>query len=145
MSGARPNSVTVEVDVLDDGRTTTVDAVVADGRVLVSPPDFAAVTGWELAPEGLCHGTVCVPLRAHPEAVVDGRIDLEAVAAPLRRSVVLDAPARVVAYAPASSVVSDELGDRQAADFTLPDLDGTPFTFSAIGRKKKLLVAWASW
>jgi hypothetical protein len=33
----------------------------------------------------------------------------------------------------------------RAPDFTLPDLAGQPFTFSSLGRRKKLLVAWASW
>jgi hypothetical protein len=133
------------VDVLDDGRTTRIDAVVRDGRVLVAPDGFAAATGWDLKPEGLCHGAVCVPLRPFPGAVVDGLIDAAVVAIPLQRAVVVDADAGVVAYAPAATAVADQLADRHAADFTLPSLDGTPCTFSALGRKKKLLVTWASW
>jgi len=32
-----------------------------------------------------------------------------------------------------------------APDFTLPQLDGGTFTFSSLGRRKKLLLAWSSW
>lgn len=133
------------IDILDDGRATTVDAVVDGGRMLVGAAEFAAATGWSLSPEGLCRGAVCVPLRAHPDVVAGGRIDAAAVAAPLRRAVLVDPAARVVAYAPAADTVAAGLAGRHAADFTLPRFDGTPFTFSTIGRKKKLLLAWASW
>ena len=143
MSDARVDSRSI--DLLDDGRTTTIDAVVREGRVLVAPDGFAAATGWELKPEGLCHGAVCVPLRPFAGAVVDGLIDAAVVAAPLQRAVLVDAAAGVVAYAPAATAVADRLADRHAADFTLQSLDGTPCTFSALGRKKKLLVTWASW
>jgi hypothetical protein len=32
-----------------------------------------------------------------------------------------------------------------APDFTLRTIDGGSFTFSSVGRKKKVLAAWASW
>ena len=35
--------------------------------------------------------------------------------------------------------------DLHAPDVTLPQLDGTPFTLSEVGKKKKALVTWASW
>jgi hypothetical protein len=30
-------------------------------------------------------------------------------------------------------------------DFTLGDVDGNEFRWSSLGRKKKLMFAWASW
>ncbi len=133
------------ITILDDAHATEADATVDGDRVLVAASDFAAATGWVLKPEGLCRGEVCVPVRSRPDAVADGRVDAAAVAPLLARTALVDAPRGVVAYAAAATAVSDALADRRAADFTLPQLDGTPFTFSAIGRKKKLLVVWASW
>ena len=43
----------------------------------MSAVDFEAATGWAAKPEGMCKGDVCVPA---PGAVVDGSIDVEAVA-----------------------------------------------------------------
>jgi hypothetical protein len=134
-----------EIRILDHTRTTVSDAEVVGDLVLVAPSDFTTATGWELKTEGLCRGDVCVALRAHPDVVVDGRIDVAKVAPLLGRSVVVDADAGVVAYGAAASDVAQQLNDLHAADFTLSQLDGTPFTFSSIGRKKKLLVTWASW
>ena len=33
----------------------------------------------------------------------------------------------------------------EAPDFELPDLEGEPFRFSSLGKRKKLVVTWASW
>jgi hypothetical protein len=134
-----------EISILDGERTVQCVAVIDGDTVLVDADDFEVATGWRLKPEGLCRGDVCVPVRAHPEVVVDGRIDTAQVAALLSRSVVVDATAAVVAYGPSAVAVAEQLAERRAPDFTLPQLDGTPFTLSAIGRKKKVLVTWASW
>lgn len=121
-----------------------------DGEATVDGPniavgDLAAVTGWELKPEGLCRGKVCVPVRDRDALVLDDRVSLEALGAALNRPVVIDAPAGVAAIGADPIAVSESLRNRQAPDFTLPALDGTPFTFGSLGRKKKLIVAWASW
>jgi hypothetical protein len=121
-----------------------------DGEVTVDGPavaldDLAAATGWQLKPEGLCRGWVCVPASDLGALAVGGRISLDALASALHRPVVVDAEAGVAALGSDPVAVSDALRERVAVDFTLPQLDGTPFTFSSLGRKKKLLVAWASW
>lgn len=131
--------------ILEDARATEVDALVTGDKVLVDPVGFAEATGWKLAPEGLCRGEVCVPLARQPGAVVGERIDVERVAPLLGRSVVADGSAGVVALGELAGNVAQRLRDLVAADFTLPTLDGEPFTFSTLGRRKKLLVAWASW
>lgn len=121
-----------------------------DGEAIVDGPAIAideieAATGWQLRPEGLCRGSVCVPVRDAGALAADGRISLDALGSALHRPVVVDAEAGVAALGSDPVAVSAGLHDRIAADFTLPQLDGTPFTFSSLGRKKKLLVAWASW
>lgn len=134
-----------EITILDGERTVSADASIAADTVLVDANDFQAATGWQLKPEGLCHGDVCVPVRSHPDVVIDGRIDANKAATLLRRSVVVDATAGVVAYGPSAVAIAEQLADRRAPDFTLAQLDGTPFSMAAIGRKKKVLVTWASW
>jgi hypothetical protein len=135
----------VQIAILDGERTTNAAAAITADTVLVDAHDFEAATGWRLKPEGLCRGDVCVPVRSHPDAVVDGRIDAANVADLLNRSVVVDATAGVVAYGPSAVAIAEQLAERRAPDFTLPQLDGAPFSMSAIGRKKKVLVTWASW
>ena len=134
-----------QIAILDGERTVSADAVIVGDSVLVDANDFEAATGWRLKPEGLCRGDVCVPTRAHPDVVVDGRIDAAKAAGLMGRSVVVDPLAQVVAYGPSAVAVAEQLADRRAPNFTLAQLDGTPFSLAAIGRKKKVLVTWASW
>jgi len=133
------------VAILDDAQVTLADAVVEAGTLLVAADDFAAATGWSLKPQGLCRGDVCVPVRGHAGVVVDAHIDAARVAPLLGRTSVVDAAAGVVAYAASASAAGARIAELHAPDFTLGELDGTPFTFSEIGRKKKLLTTWASW
>jgi len=134
-----------DVAILDGERTGHADAAIAGDAVLVDADDFEAATGWQLKPEGLCRGDVCVAVRGHPDVVVDGRIDAAQVAVLMGRSVVVDPRAGVIAYGPSAAAVAEQLAEGRAPDFTLAQLDGTPFSMSAIGRKKKVLVTWASW
>ena len=113
-------------------------------RVLLDPDALGALSGWQLKPEGLCRDEVCVPVR-DDALIVDGAVDVARFAAALGRPVVVDAGHAVVA-------VGERCADRRgpieagvAPDFTLPQLDGGSFTFSSLGRRKKLLLAWSSW
>jgi hypothetical protein len=134
-----------EIAILDGERTVYADGTIVGDTVWVDANGLEAATDWRLKPEGLCRGDVCVPVRSHPDVVVDGRIDATKVAGLIGRSVVVDASAGVVAYGPSAATIAEQLGERRAPDFTLAQLDGAPFSLSAIGRKKKVLVTWASW
>ncbi len=114
------------------------------GRVLLDPDAVAALTGWVRKPEGLCRDEVCVPVR-DPDLVVDGRLDAARFAAALGRPAVVDAPAGVVALGEPSATRGGAIAAGVAPDFTLPTLAGGAFSFSSIGRHKKLLLAWSSW
>jgi hypothetical protein len=111
----------------------------ADG--LVDTDTLARTTGWELKPEGLCRGEVCVPTHGHPEVSVDGRVDLRVVASLLRRPLALDEETGDAVLGDSEQHVSYGRLD----DLELRDRAGAPFEWRAIGRKKKVLVAWASW
>ena len=113
-------------------------------RVLLDPASLRERTGWTLKPEGLCKDELCVPVR-DPELVVDGALDAVRFAAALGRPAVVDATASVVAMGEPSSERRGPIEAGLAPDFTLPQIDGGTFTFSALGQRKKLLLAWSSW
>ena len=131
-----------KMTILNGEHATTVDSV--DGTKIASGDLFAA-TGWQLKPEGLCQGDVCVPVRDRSQLVIGDSIDLDAFAGALRRPIVIDAGAGVAALGVSAGEVTDTLRDRVAPDFTLANIDGQEFTMSKIGRKKKVLVVWSSW
>jgi hypothetical protein len=129
--------------VLVDGQEHEVDT--PRGAFLLAPDDVERVTGWVLRAEGLCCGDLCVPVSDRDGLLVDGDVALEALAHALGRPIAVDADARAAAIADAPRACADALATLRAPDFTLPTLDGSAFTLSAVGRKKKLLFAWASW
>ena len=107
----------------------------------VDPSDFAARTGWEAKPEGLCKDDRCVPL---PDGgATDGLVDVRAVAERLGMPLVHDDRHDLWALGP-------EAGDRVLASAELPpivlaDVEGRPFDLSSLRGEKVLIAAWASW
>lgn len=103
---------------------------------------FAARTGWEAKPEGLCSGEVCVPA---PGALRDdGLLDAEVVAGRLGMPLVRDDEHDLWALGPAT-VSGRALSTATAADPELIDRNGRPFRLSSLHGRKVLLVAWASY
>jgi len=135
--------------ILDDGRTLSLaeeDTTVAGpDRILISKRALNESLGWELKPEGLCQGDVCVPVR-DPEALGgEEGVDLESFAELLGRPVVIDRNERVAALGTAASSRIDSMATLEAPDFALPDLAGEMHTLSEHRGKKVLLIAYASW
>ena len=129
--------------IADD--TSSVDAVVADGRVLLDPERLPDALGWTLKPEGLCRDEVCVPVRDRATLFHAGRLDLTAVADALDRPAVVDADAGIAAVALGSEQRRDALRMLVAPDFELADLDGTRHRLSEWRGRKRLLHAFSSW
>jgi hypothetical protein len=124
-----------------------LDATPEDGRVSLSSRDLRDALGWELKPEGLCRGAVCIPVRERErERLVRGdRIDLERLAELLDRPLAIDADAGLAALAESPGRRAEAMDRLVAPDFTLPDLAGTPHSLSQQRGKKVLLIAYASW
>ena len=110
-------------------------------RLLVAPAALPAAVGWELKPEGLCRGDVCVPARLDG----DGEVDITAIAAALGRAVVVDAAAGLVAMALDGEDRRRAITSLEAPTFTLPDLEGRPRSLAEWRDRKKLLLAFSSW
>jgi hypothetical protein len=127
--------------------TTAGEAEFRDGTVLAHADALPRLVGWELKPEGLCRGDVCVPTRTRPDVLVGDRVDLAVVAALMARPFVVDTAfdGGVAVFGESAAARGEQLAARHVDDFELTDAFGDPFRWSSLGRKKKVLVAWASW
>ena len=126
----------------DDG---ALEASSDAGALLVDAGALASVTGWTLEPQGLCRGDVCVPTRARPEIRVGDDVDVRVFADLLRRPLAFDDDVGVGVLGESAATRGEQLASLHVDDFELADVDGRPFRWSSIGRRKKVLVAWASW
>jgi hypothetical protein len=113
--------------------------------LLIDPSALPAALGWELKPEGLCRGDVCVPLRNRDALFVGDLLDVAAVANALHRPSVVDAGASVAAIALPSEERHRALDEQHAPAFTLSDLDGTLHSLEEWSDRKKLLIAFSTW
>lgn len=135
----------VPFTILDEGRATEVAADVAGGRVRLSAEALERSLGWDLKPQGLCRGDVCMPIAGRTGLVSDGKIDLAAFAELLQRPLALDADERAASLGASARERSEVLKGGIAPDFALPDLTGREWTLGGLRGKKVLLVAYASW
>lgn len=131
--------------LLEANESHPVEAHVAAARVQIAPDALGSALGWELKPEGLCRGEVCVPVRDRAALVGDRGLDLGAFAEALGRPLALDADERVAALGDAAADRSAALDTLEAPDFSLPDLEGRLHSLSEHRGQKVLLVAYASW
>jgi hypothetical protein len=116
-------------------------AVVVD-ELVVPEARFAAETGWEPKPEGLCCGELCVPAPGARRD--DGRVDVEVAAAHLGMPIVHDSVRGLWAVGPAT-VGGRALDTAVCTELVLADRDGREFALSSLRGRKVVMVAWASW
>jgi len=112
-------------------------------RLDLTAEEFAAVTGWEIKPEGACLDEVCIPLPPL-DLDAEGRFDVTVIADRLDMPIAHDDTHDLWAFGPRS-------GDRRVLDrarmpeLVLPDFDGNPFDLASERGRKVVLVAWGSW
>jgi hypothetical protein len=139
--------------VLLPGESVMVEAVGAEGEALwLDPRALARCGGWEVKPEGLCRGALCVPIPPGEagRTLVDAggagpRVNLTALARHLGQPVAASPEDSVWSIGEAAEVAADRLRSLEAPDFALPDMDGRPHTLSSFRGRKVFLLAWASW
>lgn len=122
-----------------------IDAEVVDGRAVTTAAGIESALGWELKPEGLCRGDVCVPVRDDTALGSADRLDIGAVVDALGMSSLLDDDAGVLAVSAPAADRRAGLKGRIAPAFTLPDLDGNLRSLEEFADRKRLLIAFASW
>lgn len=109
----------------------------------VSRTDFETGTGWELKPEGACHGEICVPLPpAESTDIARGIVDVSIVAERLGMPLVHDAKLGLWALGPAS-MSGHALSTSVAPELELPDINGNMFRLSSLRGQKVVIVSWA--
>jgi peroxiredoxin len=111
----------------------------------VAADDLSAATGWTLKPEGLCRGSICVPLGNRSVSSTDGVIDLVEWAAALGYPLAVDADSAAAALAPVPHREPPAAVGSKAPELELPDVDGNRVSFSSLSGRKRVLVTWASW
>lgn len=102
----------------------------------IDPAELAARTGWEIKPEGACHGDRCVPLP-------DGALEAGPLAERLGMALVADEEHGLWALGPESG--GRALLSADMPDLELPDRHGRPFSLRSLRGTRIVMVAWASW
>ncbi len=132
--------------VLTDQHEISVEPALIGAGLWLSPADLTAVTGFELKPQGLCKGDVCVPVPRDQKFVDEaGRVDAAAFWRYIGNVAVHDADADVWAFGAGAGARKEAGATLTAPDFELPDLDGHLHRLSDYRGRKVLLATWASW
>jgi hypothetical protein len=107
--------------------------------------------GWELKPQGICRGDLCVPIPPGREREFASKRD----GAPMLNFTALsdlmgkpwagDQKNRVWYFGAEAAERGNALRTLEAPDFALPDLDGNMHRLSDYRGRKVFLLAWASW
>ena len=135
--------------VLFPDRTVAVRGEADADALWLAPNELARAAGWELKPEGLCRGSLCVPVP--PGALwvrgrgADYRVDLVGLSRHMGQPVAASSEHSAWSIGVAAADAADRLHSLDAPDFTLPDLDGRMHTLSSFRGRKVFLLAWASW
>lgn len=129
--------------VLDGSLEETVDVRVDGGQLRAPVPADRVLLGWERKPEGWCRRDACIPAR-HVDESANG-VDLTRFVAVTGRVMAADHVEQVIALADGGSRRGGDLGSGEAPAFTLPDVDGRPWSLATMRGRKVALVMWASW
>jgi hypothetical protein len=131
--------------IIDGDGERQITAEVVGDRLRVPAAELEPALGWELKPEGLCRGDVCVPLGNRPGVVVGGSVDVGAFAELMGRPVAIDIDNEVAVIADSVVDRRSQMRSLEAPDFSLADLEGNQIALRDFAGRKRLLVAWASW
>jgi len=134
-----------KVKVLVDSGVCEIDGSIIGAAVVVSPEALHAALGWEIKPEGLCKDHICMPVHDRNAIAHGDGVDLVAVAHLVGCETLIDSESSIVAVSLPAQFRHQSLIGRQAANFTLPDLDGNFRSLNEFDGKRRLLVAFATW
>lgn len=133
------------ITILSEEGTATVEGIWSDGHVVLDPAALGQAIGWELKPQGLCRGDVCVPVVDGSSLERGGGIDLAATVALLGRPMLADEAASLVVLGVSAHDRRRALVGRELPPLVLPDLAGDLHSMDSWRGSKKLLIAFSSW
>lgn len=138
--------------VLYDGRETTLEGLPETdaGELWLELDDLPRTTSWELKPEGVCKGEVCVPVPEARRAELLGSggddFNLSEFARRIEQPFAHDEGSGVWLFGlPGWEWRAGRPAFHQAPDFVLPDLEGKPRALSELRGKKVFFLFWATW
>ena len=136
------------ITILSDHGTVAAPTARAEGEALwVGVSGLEAAIGWELKPEGLCRGEVCMPLPADARAALvrEAEVDAAGLWRRMRKPVVANEAGDVWVLGEAADERAAALEGLEAPDFALPDVDGRALRLSDYRGQKVFLTTWSSW
>jgi hypothetical protein len=142
----RKDAMTLTI-LSDQGVSVLTTACAEDDGLWLSPTDAEAATGWSYKPEGLCRGSVCIPVppAARESFARDGAINIAAFWRRMGNPVAASDDGDIWVLGEGADARTRALESLEAPDFTLPDLLGRTNRLSDHAGKKVLLTTWASW
>jgi hypothetical protein len=131
--GAAAETSTTKVTVLARENTLAIDRAVLQGNDLLVPAnDVPAITGFELKPQGLCAGDVCITISPDSNWVTDQGgekyFNVTRFAAKMDQAFAANAEENVWSFTPVPRPEASPLLSGYAPDFAL--IDGPPVGFS---------------
>ena len=116
--------------VIDDGRSSTTVVTIGDGSVRLRPERLQSALGYELKPEGLCHGGTCFPVTDRRALVNDDGVDLARCAGIVDRPLAIDVAERTGMPLTIKADDSEVGGDWawRSGSFSGQDPSGATFT-----------------
>ncbi len=134
-----------------DSEATPSSARLEGASLWLRADELLASTGWEIKPEGVCRGEVCVPLIGEQATTLlaerEGAswLDVAGFAGYVGQTMAKDEATSTWYFGPGPEERRGQLEMLDAPDFELPDLDGRMHKLSDHRGKKVLLALWASW
>jgi hypothetical protein len=127
------------------------NAISESNSLWLETTELKRLTKWELKPEGICRGSLCVPIPPGADANFiskrDGAtyLNFTALADLIGKPWAADSTHRLWYFGSEAAERGNALKSLQAPDFELPDLDGKMHRLSDYRGQKVFLLAWASW
>jgi len=138
--------------IIQDDKPLRFERAIADSNALwLDAAELKLLVGWEIKPQGICRGDLCVPIPPGREnefvSKRDGAawLNFTALADQMGKPWAGDSKHRVWYFGAEAADRGSALRSMQAPDFELPDLDGKLHRLSDYRGKKVFLLAWASW
>lgn len=140
------------VTILTSESETTPTHARTDGTSLwLRADELLPATGWEVKPEGVCRGDICVPLPPDSASQLladrEGEtwLDVAGFASFAGQIFAHDPGTDTWYFGPGPEERRGSFERLEAPDFELPDLEGRMHRLSDHRGKKVMLALWASW
>jgi len=145
---SKPAAATI---IHDDKPLHFEGAIAGSNALWLDAAELKQLAGWELKPEGICCGDLCVPIPPGRESEFVSKRDgaswlsFTALADQMGKPWAGDSKHRVWYFGAQAADRGNALRSLKAPYFELPDLDGKLHRLSDYRGTKVLLLAWASW